>query len=315
MLDLHEAAASPFDGQSPEARAIATLFSQTLVVCGVIFAIVAVLVGYCVFAFRAREGAKEPPQTEGHTRLEIAWTIAPLLVVIGLFVLTARAMAAADPPADRPADMTVVGHQWWWEARYASGAVTANEIHMPTGTPWLVDLQSGDVIHDFWVPELGRKIDITPGHPSHVWLEADKAGTYVGACAEYCGSQHAWMRITVVAQSPEDFAAWQRHELAAPPLPANEAAARGAQLFNDHSCSECHAIGATANVDRARIAPDLTHLAERTTLAAGVLDNTPDNLGRWLKSPQSLKPSCHMPSLQLTDAQVSDFVAYFETLR
>jgi len=315
MLDLREAVASPFDGQSPEARAIATLFSQTLVVCGVIFAIVAVLVGYCVLAFRARKGAKEPPQTEGHTRLEIAWTIAPLLVVVGLFVLTARAMAAADPPADRPADMTVIAHQWWWEARYPSGAVTANEIHMPTGTPWLVDLRSDDVIHDFWVAELGRKIDIIPGHATHVWLQADKAGTYTGACAEYCGSQHAWMRITVVAQSPDEFAAWQRHELASPPPPSTDAASRGAQLFNDHTCSQCHAIGATANVDRARIAPDLTHLAERTTLAAGLLDNTPDNLGRWLKSPQSLKPSCHMPSLQLTDAQVNDFVAYFETLR
>jgi cytochrome c oxidase subunit 2 len=315
MLELREAAASPFDGQSPEARAIATLFSETLIVCGVIFAIVAVLVGYCIFAFRAREGAKEPVQTEGHTRLEIAWTIAPLLVVIGLFILTARAMAASDPPADRAADMTVVAHQWWWEARYASGAVTANEIHMPTGTPWLVDLQSDDVIHDFWVAELGRKIDITPGHPTHVWLQADKAGTYVGACAEYCGSQHAWMRITVIAQSPDEFAAWQEHELAQPLEPQSESAARGKQLFNDKTCVQCHAIGSAANVDRARIAPDLTHLAERTTLAAGLLDNTPDNLGRWLKSPQSLKPGSHMPSLQLTDAQVADFVTYFETLR
>ncbi len=224
MLELRQAAASQFDGQSPEALAIAPLFSETLIVCGVIFALVAVLIGYhCIIRVSARaDGAKEPVQTEGHTRLEIAWTIAPLLVVIGLFVLTARAMAAADPPADRRADMTVIAHQWWWEARYVSGAVTANEIHMPTGTPWLVDLQSDDVIHDFWVAELGRKIDVTPGHPTHVWLQADKAGTYVGACAEYCGSQHAWMRITVIAQSPDEFAAWQTHELAQPLEPQSE---------------------------------------------------------------------------------------------
>jgi cytochrome c oxidase subunit 2 len=315
MLDLSAAVASPFEGQSPEARAIATLFTQTLVVCGVIFAVVTLLVAYCVVAFRARDGAKEPPQIAGHTRLEITWTIIPLLIVIGLFVLTARAMAASDPPADRAPDMTVVGHQWWWEVRYPSGAVTANEIHMPTGTPWLVDLQTDDVIHDFWVAELGRKIDMIPGHPSHVWLEADQPGTYLGACAEYCGSQHAWMRIRVVAQSPADFEAWQRHELEPPPPPVGEAAARGAALFRDKTCVDCHAIGWAANVDRARIAPDLTHVAERATLAAGLLDNTPDDLGRWLASPQSLKPSSHMPSLQLTPTEVGDLVTYFETLR
>src|SRR5262249_2851172 len=212
MLLPGETMATPFAGQSTEARAIGQLFTETLVISAAILALVTGLVAYCVVKFRARDGA-EPAQTHGHTGLEIAWTIVPFLIVVALFVLTARTMGATDPPVDRAAALTVTAHQWWWEVRYPSGAVTANEIHMPAGERVLVELQSADVVHDFWVPALARKIDATPGRPVHFWISADRAGNYFGACAEFCGAQHAWMRIRVVAQTRADFDAWQRRQL------------------------------------------------------------------------------------------------------
>jgi cytochrome c oxidase subunit 2 len=304
--------ASPFDAHSPEARAIASLFGETLVVCAVIGAIVAGLVGYCVVRFRAGTRTDEPPPTHGHTGLEIAWTLAPIAIVAGLFVRTTQAMAISDPPVNREPDLVVTGHQWWWEARYPNGAVTANEIHIPAGKDLLVRVESTDVVHDFWVPELGRKIDAVPGHPSFIWVQADTPGRYQGACAEFCGAQHAWMRIVVVAEPAEEFAAWERHQLEPARAPATEAAIRGAHDFQAKTCIACHAIGGSG---QARVAPDLTHLAERRSLGAGVLANTPADLAHWLSDPQGIKPGSHMPDAQLTDAEVGDLVSYFETLR
>jgi cytochrome c oxidase subunit II len=305
-------AVGPFDPRSPQARAIARLFEGTLLICGAVFLLVAVLVFLCVLRFRA-EDEREPRQVEGNTRLEIAWTMAPVLVLASLLVLTAQAMNVSDPPVHRDPDVTIVGHQWWWEAKYPSGVVAANEIHIPTGKALVVRLESADVVHDFWVPELGRKMDATPGRPTSLWIEADRPGTYTGACAEYCGPQHAWMRIVVVAQAPAEFAEWEHHELGPPPIAKDDAAVRGATLFNAMTCVKCHSIGGGG--DGARFAPDLTHFAERTTLGAGVLTNTPADLSRWLADPQAIKQGCHMPNAQLTDAQVKDFVAYLETLR
>jgi cytochrome c oxidase subunit 2 len=304
---------SPFAGQSLEARAIGELFTETLVICAVILAVVTGLVGFCIARFRAKDGAAEPAQLDGHARLEIVWTAVPLLIVVALFVLTARTMGATDPPADRAPDLTVIGHQWWWEVRYPSGAVTANEVHVPIGRSVLVELRSADVIHDFWVPSLARKIDANPGRPNHFWISADRAGVYDGACAEFCGAQHAWMRIRVVAESAADFAAWEQRQLAPAPAAAGEREARGRALFKDLTCVRCHGIAGVS--PDPRVAPELTHLAGRSTLAAGVLENTPANLAAWLQDPQAWKPGSHMPSLKLSDAQVADLVAYFETLR
>jgi cytochrome c oxidase subunit II len=307
---------SPFSPNSKEAAAIASLFTNALVTCGVVFALVSVLVFYCAYKFRAKGGA-EPRQVEGHKRLEIGWTIAPVLVLAWLLSLTVRAMAESDPPAEGVPFVTIIGHQWWWEARYPSGAVTANEIHIPTGIPLIFRIETADVIHDFWVPELGRKIDAIPGRPVNLWLAADKPGTFTGACAEYCGVQHAWMRITVVAEAPDAFARWETHELSLALAPVDAAAVRGARLFQTRSCAACHAIrgGPSQPTAQARYAPDLTHVAERTTLGAGVIDNTPSELARWLANPQAIKVGCHMPDTELSDTDASDLVAYFETLR
>jgi len=304
-----------FNPASPQAADIQSLFFVMLLVAAVIMAIVTGLVAYITVRFRARPGDGEPHQEFGRPRLEIAWTLASLAVVTGLFLLTIRTMRAADPPPGaRSPDVVVIGHQWWWEVRYpASGAVTANEIHLPVGVRSLLRLQSADVIHDLWLPRLGRKMDMIPGHPNYVWLQPRAAGTYLGACSEYCGAQHAWMRLRVVAQPADEFDAWSRRQLAAPVAPAGGAAAAGARLFQNLTCPNCHAITGTGAA--ARIGPDLTHLAERETLGAGVLDNTRANLTAWLADPQRVKPGSYMPNLQLSDAQVAELVAYMETLR
>jgi cytochrome c oxidase subunit 2 len=170
------------------------------------------------------------------------------------------------------------------------------------------------VVHDFWVPDLARKIDAVPGQTSTIWMQAEAPGDYLGACAEYCGAQHAWMRILVVAQPQADFDVWEHHLFDKAPAPAEDDAARGAHLFAQMTCTRCHAI--SGNGEGTAVAgPDLTHLAGRATLGAGVMKNNPSELARWLKDPQDVKQGSHMPNVQLSDAQIADFVAYFETLQ
>ncbi len=300
--------------RSPQAQAIEDLFGNTLVLCGIIFAIVAVLITYAIFKFRD-DGKRKASQTEGHTKLEIAWTIAPILVLILLLAFTVRAMDASDAPIDREPDIVVTAHQWWWSAKYASGALVANEIHIPIGKPLVIGIESADVIHDFWVPDLARKIDAIPGRRVSIWMQADAPGTYLGACAEYCGVQHAWMRITVVAESQTDFDAWQKKQLEPAPSPVAEDTSRGADLFSKMTCIKCHAVSTAEGIEGSHIAPDLTHVASRQTLGSGVITNTPKNMGDWLRHPGEIKPGCHMPDANLSDRDTADLVAYFETLK
>jgi cytochrome c oxidase subunit 2 len=300
---------------SPEAASIFHLFVAILLVMLAIFVLVAALVTVAVIRYRDRAGAADARQEFGNPRLEIIWTVIPALLLVVIFGFTVRTIHASDPSAaGRAADLRVTGHQWWWEADYlGSGVVAANEIHIPTGRPILIDVESADVIHDFWVPELGRKIDAVPGHPNHIWISADKPGTYLGTCAEFCGNQHAWMRIVVIAQTPADFAAWQRDQLVVPAVPAAGVAAQGAQIFRDQTCINCHTVAGT--LGNQRIGPDLTHLADRSTIAAGAAANTPANLLKWLEDPNSIKPETHMPNFQLSDGQAHALVAYMETLK
>ena len=226
-----------FNPASPEGKAISDLFFAVLVICGVILAIVTGVVAYNLVRSRARPGAGEPRQVFGNRRLEILWTVVPFLVLVWIFALTVQAMRLSDPGTARPPDLTVIGHQWWWEVRYAkSGVVTANEIHIPVGEKLSVRLESADVIHDFWAPQLGRKMDMIPEWTNHIWLEADRPGTYLGACAEYCGAEHAWMRFLVIAQPLSDFTAWAAHQAQPAPAPASGPEKRGRQLFLQMTC-------------------------------------------------------------------------------
>jgi cytochrome c oxidase subunit 2 len=291
---------------SPQAAAIASLFTGTLIFLGAILALVTFLVMYAVVRYRDRPGAPEAQQNFGWVKLEIIWTAVPILSLAVLFGFMVRTMMVSDPPtAEARPDLRIVAHQWWWEIIYLkSGVTTANEIHIPVGKQLLVDFRSADVIHDFWVPALGRKIDIVPGHPNRLWIEADHSGTYLGACAEFCGNEHAWMRIMVVADSPGDFAAWIKEQSDIPPKPVTPDEQLGAKIYRENICTNCHLRS---------VGPDLTHVATRRTLAAGALVNTPENLAAWLHDPDDFKPGSNMPNFKLSDGDVRALVAFLET--
>jgi cytochrome c oxidase subunit 2 len=298
---------------SPQAKALSDLFGVTLIVCGVIFLLIVGLIAWCLVRFRDRAGNPEPNQTTGNSKMEIGWTVASALVLVFLFVLTARAMQVSDPAPLRGSDLTVIGHQWWWEIRYPDGTVTANEIHIPIGSDILVGIGSADVIHSFWVPQLGRKIEAIPGRVNQIWIRADHPGEYFGTCAEFCGEQHAWMRILVIAQPPDEFKAWLKQEAVRAPPAESGAAGMGETFFREQACMVCHDVGGDhANTP---VGPDLTHFAGRRTIGAGVAPNTDTDLRRWLKNPQQVKPGCHMPDFRLTPTEVEDLRAYLDTLK
>jgi cytochrome c oxidase subunit 2 len=291
---------------SPQAAAISSLFVGTLIFLSAILILVSFLVIYAVIRYRDRPGAPDPEQKFGSRKLEITWTVVPILSLVVLSGFMVRAMSASDPPtADAKPDLRIVAHQWWWEIIYLkSGVTTANEIHIPVGKRLLVDFRSVDVIHDFWVPALGRKIDIIPGHPNRLWIEADHGGTYLGACAEFCGNEHAWMRIMVIADSPDDFAAWVKQQADIPPKPVTADEQLGAKIYRENICTNCHLRS---------VGPDLTHIASRRTLAAGALENTPENLAAWLHDPDDFKPGSNMPNFKLSPGDVRALVAFLET--
>ena len=301
--------------QSPQARAIFNLGIVTAVVMAIIFAVVVGIVAYALLRFpRWREGERDPEQGKTHKTVEIVWTAIPLVIVVILFVLAARTMGVADPPPPPKPDLVVIGHQWWWEARYTnSGAVVANEIHIPVGKPLALRLNSADVLHEFWVPELARKITTVPGHPNHIWIQADKAGTYLGFCSEFCGTQHAWMHFLLIAEPEAEFRKWEQAQVAPAPQPTSENAQKGLALFQQMSCVNCHTIKGT--IAAAQFGPDLTHFASRRQLGAGIVANTPKNLRRWLHDPQQVKVGAKMPDFKFTDEQVTELADYIETLK
>jgi cytochrome c oxidase subunit 2 len=299
---------------SPQARSIFDLGIVAAIIFGIIFVIVAGIIVFALMRFRWREGEPDPHQLAGNRTVEIIWTVIPCLIVVALFVLTARAMSLSDPPPAPEPDLVVTGHQWWWEGRYPkSGVVVANEFHIPVGRPMSLRLEAADVLHEFWVPELARKITAVPGHPNHIWLEADKPGTYLGICSEFCGTEHAWMHFLIVAQSQAEFDAWEKAQLQPAVMPKGSSATNGFALFQNTICASCHAINGTAA--RSQVGPDLTHFASRRQLGAGITDNTPENLHRWLLDPQRVKPGVKMPDFKFTDEQVTQLVDYFETLK
>lgn len=299
-----------FNPGSSQAAIITDLFNLLLVICAAILLIVSFLVFYSIIRFRARPGAPEPPQITGSKKIEVLWTALPLLLLFFIFFLTAHAMSPLTPLSHQQPDLTVTGHQWWWEARYKSGAITANELHIPVGEKLLVRLEAADVIHDFWVPRLARKMDLVPGHTNYIWLQADQPGTYQGACAEYCGAQHAWMRFVVIAEPRETFARWEQQQAQPPASIGN--ASEGSKLLRDKTCLNCHALGSSSS---ANAGPDLAHIASRQFLASGLLANTPENMRRWLADPQAVKPGVLMPRVHMTDAELNALVACLEALK
>jgi cytochrome c oxidase subunit 2 len=299
---------------SPQAEALRTLILVTVTLTSLIALLVTGLVIYAVVRYRGRGTGDEPRQTGGNRKIEITYTLIPLAIQCGLFGLTVLTMQRAAPQrTNRSPDLVIVAHQWWWELHYPSAhVVTANEIHLAAGGAMWVQLQSADVIHELWIPQLGPKMDAVPGMPNHLLLEADQPGEYLGDCAEYCGVGHAWMRVRVVVQTPQDFEAWERQQ-ALSAAAVTGSALRGREVFQTQTCIQCHSI---QGVDMTgTVGPDLTHFASRATLGAGVADNTPAELSRWLNDPQSIKPGCNMPRMRLKATEISDLTAYLEALR
>jgi cytochrome c oxidase subunit 2 len=307
---------SIFDPLSPPAQSIHTLAILLLAICGAIFVIVGGLMAYCVVRFRQRDSDPdhEPPQVYGSNQIELAWTVIPLLIVFVLFLVTTRTLIAienAQPPADA-LHVRVVGHQWWWEFRYPDqDVVTANELHVPLDRATFLTLESADVVHSFWVPQLNGKTDVIPNRVNRLWFEPQVAGLYLGQCAEYCGTQHARMMLRVIAHPPEEFDAWVAQQR----QPAAEvaSAAAGRDLFQSVACINCHRIGGT--VADGVFGPDLTHLMSRETIAAGAALNTPEMLQAWITDPDTIKPGVLMPAMKLENDEIEQIVAYLTTLK
>jgi cytochrome c oxidase subunit II len=292
---------------SPQAGSIATLW---WIMLGVSTFGLAVVVGLLVASWVKRgTTGRERPAT---ITVVVLGIVTPILVIAALFaysdIFLIRGTSAPSPTslvAKRALKITVVGHQFWWEARYPNGnVVTANEIHIPVRTPVVVSVTSDDVIHSFWVPELNRKMDLEPGRTNQVEIYASKVGRYRGQCAEFCGLQHAHMAFWVFADPPAVFARWLDRE--------QRPATQTSQLFLD-KCSNCHRIQGTPAT--AKVGPDLTHVGSRTTIGAGTIPNTLADMEQWIAHPQEVKPGNLMPDLDLTDGQVHELATYLESLK
>ena len=290
-----------------------------------VFVLVEGALVFAIFRFRRRSPDELPVQVHGNTRLEVIWTIIPALLLAGIAVPTVASIFKLSRIPDNALPITVTAHQWWWEVEYPElGVVTSNEIHIPVGRPIYLELTSKDVIHSFWVPTLAGKQDMIPGRTENLVIQADGPGTYLGQCMEYCGASHANMKFVVMAEPQSEFDAWAagQREAAAEPE-ADSDAAEGQEVFTNPlpqgpppdspfgACIGCHTIDGLGGGD---VGPNLTHFGSRSVLAGGTLENTPENLARWLADPPGVKPGSKMPDYNLTDDQIEDLVAFLETL-
>jgi cytochrome c oxidase subunit 2 len=310
-----------FSPASTAARAISDISLFVLAITAGIFLLVGGLIVYAAVKFRQRpdDDGNEPAQIFGSNQIELSWTIIPVLIVVVLFLATARFIfAIQDAPKPPTAlEVTVIGHQFWWEFRYPTLHITtANELHVPVSTdadprPTFMKLTSADVIHSFWVPRLAGKEDVLPNRINELWMDPNTPGLYVGQCAQFCGVEHAKMLLNVYVDTPEQFAAWVKQEQQQGVQDATVAAGR--HEFESQACMNCHAIAGTPA--RGQFGPDLTHFASRKTLASGAADNTTENLERWIADPDSIKPGVLMPAMHLTPEQVRAITAYLNTLQ
>jgi cytochrome c oxidase subunit 2 len=324
-----QALASPSSPSSPTnifapastpADSIFHLSRLVLGICAGIFVVVFGLLVYVVVKFRhTGDDNREPAQVYGSNRVELAWTVVPCLIVIVLFLATARVVhSVQDAPMPPGAiEVTAVGHQFWWEYRYSGlGVVTANELHIPVSdpknpTPTYIHLRSADTDHSFWVPRLAGKTDLIPNRQNEIWLDPHETGIYLGQCAQYCGIQHAKMLLRVYVEPRADFDRWVAAQKQ--PAEASAAAAEGRHVFETTSCINCHNVSGT--VANGRFGPDLTHLMSREKIASGIAPNTPEELKRWIRNPDEIKPGVKMPAMQLSDHELDAVTAYLATLK
>lgn len=311
---------SIFSPASTPADSIYHLSLFVLAICLAIFLVVFGLLLYALTKFRLRPGddGREPAQIYGSNQVELAWTIIPVLIVVVLFLATARVIHAIEDARFPPGttEITAVGHQFWWEFQYpGQGFTTANELHVPVSdrdhpTPTHITLMSADTDHSFWVPQLAGKTDLIPNRVNSTWIDPHQTGVYVGQCAQYCGTQHAKMLLRVVVESREDFDKWAANEKR--PAVELDSVAQGRHIFESTACVNCHTV--TGTEARGKFGPDLTHLMSRETLASGAIRNTQQNLRQWIKDPDSFKPGSLMPAMQLSEQDIDAVTAYLMTL-
>jgi cytochrome c oxidase subunit II len=309
---------------APQAGHIEWLYWVIFWICFVVY--VLMIIGYTRAAAKSKSDAIYPlpvfEDKEGDQRAKwavgtaVAVTVLTLFVVLVLSVVTGK--KAAGLSSKNPLTIQIIGHQWWWEVVYPNPqadqtVTTANEIHVPVNTPVVVLTNSTDVIHSFWAPNITGKRDLLPGYSSAFWFNIQQAGTYRGQCAEFCGLQHAHMGFSIIAQSVDDFQAWEQQQLKPAPEPTNDETKRGREVFLTRACLMCHTIRGTDA--GARMGPDLTHLASRNMIAAETLPNTRGALAGWILDPQRIKPGAEMAPNSLAPDDLQALLAYLQTLQ
>jgi cytochrome c oxidase subunit II len=293
-----------------------------------IFLFLAMLPRRTRFAGQEPAGQVDPPNESSERRMStfvigaVIASIVVLFVLLGIDFFAGRSIYALNDQNTADADpltIKITGHQWWWQVDYenqsepSKAMTTANELHVPVGRPVKLTLQSSDVIHSFWVPNMHGKKDLVPGHPTEMWLKATRPGRFRGQCAEFCGLQHAHMRLTFVAESPERFEQWMHSASSHAPQPATDSQQRGLYVFMSNQCMMCHTI--TGTNARATVGPDLTHIGSRPMLAAGAIPNTRGYLAGWIANPQNIKPGVRMPPNTLPSDDLNALVDYLESLK
>jgi cytochrome c oxidase subunit II len=319
---------TPLAPASREAQNIEGLWWLFVGVSVVVFAFVTVWLLLVIFRGRrewAAQVASEPPlstegpRTKSMTILVVSAVVATIVILFGLLVADFSVGRSLQPPQTTKAlTIKITGRQWWWQIEYldpepVKGFITANELHLPVGQPVQLLLQSADVIHSFWIPNLQGKKDLIPGHQTSLWLTPDRVGTFRGQCAEFCGYQHAHMRLLAIVETPEEFGRWQEAQRQSAPAPSNDSQRHGQHVFLSKTCAMCHTIqGTPAN---SRIGPPLTHLASQQTIAAGSFPNNRGHLAGWILDPQALKPGVRMPPNQLSPDDLQALLDYLESLK
>jgi cytochrome c oxidase subunit 2 len=314
---------SVLDSAGPQAGRIASLWWIFFWMCVAVYA--AMMIFFFAGIIRSRRNVAAEVTDEGEHQLNRSVAIGVIVSVAGLlFIIVASVRAGAavgtfgkhDPSQ---LEIEVTGHQWWWEVKYPDALapyqqiVDANEIHIPTNTKVLLRLDTRDVIHSLWIPNLHGKRDLIPGRVNKLIIQADKPGVYRAQCAEFCGLQHAHMSLEVIAEPPEQFARWKSQMSSGAPVPLTPQQQRGQQVFLGAPCRNCHNI---QGIDAyGTIGPDLTHFRSRPTLAAGTLLNTRGNLAGWITNAPAIKPGAQMPANQMTASEMNDLLAYLDTLK
>lgn len=319
---------SALEPAGPQSIHFFHLFSWFFWILAAIFVIVMALAARAVT--RQHRGIEQEPLERVHipseaTEKRLMTTVgggilATVLILFGLLIASVTTGKAISELGNKKNGMVVevTGNQWWWYVRYLNDdasqiVATANEIHIPVGRPVRIRGTSNDVIHSFWVPELNGKRDLIPSRITDEWIEADHPGRYRGQCAEFCGLQHAHMSLWVIADKPEDFEKWKARQLQPAIEPATPELQAGRSVFMKYACVYCHNIsGTTAS---GQVAPDLTHLASRLTIAAGTLPNTKGNLAGWITDPQMVKPGNHMATISIKPEELQPLVDYLESLQ